>query len=137
VDVTDRSEITDVPGRTLEPYLVTVTVAKGTRSSVQQPPTYTGDTVRLGPVGGGSIEIPDGAISVLIVIAPLIVGTVVQANEQIVREVAPGGNTLKSWDPYAYQGWIPLAAGASHIAFEQAAAQADDLLYFTTFGIDG
>jgi len=137
VDVTDRSDITNVPGRVLEPYLVTVTVAKGTRSSVQQPPTYTGDTVRLSPVGGASIEIPDGAISVLIVIAPLTVGVVVAPNQQIVREIAPGGNTLKSWDPYVFHGWIPLAAGASRLSFEQAAAQAQDLLYFTTFGIDG
>jgi hypothetical protein len=137
VEVTDRSLIGVVPGRELLPYLVTITVAKGSRASVQQPPTYSGDIVRLGPVGGASIPIPNGAISVFITIAPLVLGTVVQANEQLVREKAPGGNTLKAWDPYVFQGWTPLAAGASQISFEQAAAQADDLQYFTTFGIDG
>lgn len=134
VNIVDRSDVTVSP---VVPYLATVTVAKGTRSSVQQPPTYTGERVRLGALGGASIPVPEGAISVNVTIAPLIIGAPIVPEQHIVRETGNGGINLKSWNPTLFQGWIPLAAGATKISFEQSALQAQEFYYFTSFGIDG
>jgi hypothetical protein len=134
VNIIDRSSVSASP---VVPYIATVTVAKGTRSSVQQPPTYTGERVRLTAGGGSSIQIPEGAISVNITIAPLIIGAAIIPEQHIVRETGNGGINLKSWNPTLFEGWIPLAAGATKISFEQSALQGADFYYFTSFGIDG
>ncbi len=134
VRVTDESTIT-VPGKV--EYDVTAIIAPGTRPSVQQPPIYTAARIRLGPVGGNSVPIPDGAISALVTIAPVVIGPVIVPGQHIVRQTGVGGNVLKAYSPVTYTGWIPLAAGSTALAFEQAGGAADDYYYFTTFGIDG
>ncbi len=134
VRVTDESIIT-VANKV--PYDVTAIIAPGTRPSVQQPPIYTGERVRLGPVGGSSIPVPDGAISALITVAPVVIGPTINFNYHIARQIGNGGNVLKAYMPVITDGWIPLANGCTSIAFEQGALAADDYYYFTTFGIDG
>ncbi len=137
VKITDRSAVTDVPNRLLLPYTVQVVAAEGTRPAEEQPPQYTGDTVLLGPLGGTAINVPEGAISAWVFIAPQVLGPVLLAKDHIVRQTTRGGITLRAYSPLDYQGFVPLANGCTKLAFEQTGAQAANIQYFTAFGIDG
>jgi hypothetical protein len=137
VKITDRSVLTNVPGRILLPYTVQVVAAAGTRPAEEQPPQFTGDTVTLGPVGGTTINVPEGAISAWVVIAPQVLGPILIPSDHIVRQTTRGGVTLRAYSPLQVNGFVPLANGCTRLAFEQGALQPANVQYFTAFGIDG
>lgn len=137
VKITDRSVISNVPGRVINAYTVQVVAAEGTRPAEEQPPQFTGDTVNLGPVGGSSIEVPEGAISAWVTIAPQTLGPILIPSDHIVRQTTRGGVTLRAYSPLQVNGFVPLANGCTRLAFEQTALQPATVQYFTAFGIDG
>lgn len=137
VKVTDRSVLTNVPGRVLNPYTVQIVASQGTRPAEEQPPQFTGTTVLLGAGGGSAIDVPEGAISAWVFIAPQVLGAILIPSDHIVRQTARSGITLRAYSPLQVNGFIPLANGCTRIAFEQSALQAANVQYFTAFGIDG
>lgn len=136
VRVVDRSIVTIA---NKQPYVVSINVAPGTRPSVQQPPVFSADRQRLdGGLASGGVVVPAGAISAQINVSGVLVGQpIVDADYFIVRQIANGGLVLKSFSPFRYDGWIPLAAGCTTIRFEQSALVVDNWYWFTSFGIDG
>jgi hypothetical protein len=136
VKIRDRSIVTLT---NKVPYVVSINVAPGTRPSVQQPPVFTGDRQRLnGGLANGNVPVPAGAISAQINVSGILIGQpVVDPDDYIVRQTANGGTNLKSYSPFRYDGWIPLAAGCTSLNFEQAAVVVGDWYWFTSFGIDG
>lgn len=137
VKITDRSVLTNVPGRIISPYTVQVVAAEGTRPAEEQPPQFTGDTVTLGPAGGASIDVPEGAISAWVFIAPAVLGAILIPSDHIVRQTTRGGVTLRAYSPLQVDGFVPLANGCTRLSFEQGALQPANVQYFTAFGIDG
>jgi len=137
VKITDRSVLTVVPGRVIQPYTVQVVAAEGTRPAEEQPPQFTGDNVLLGPLGGTAINVPEGAISAWVVIAPQVLGAILIPSDHIVRQTTRGGVTLRAYSPLQVNGFVPLANGCTRLAFEQSALQPANVQYFTAFGIDG
>jgi len=137
VKITDRSILSVVPGRVIQPYTVQVVAAEGTRPAEEQPPQFTGDTVTLGPVGGSAINVPEGAISAWVVVAPQVLGAILIPSDHIVRQTTRGGVTLRAYSPLQVNGFVPLANGCTRLTFEQGALQPANVQYFTAFGIDG
>lgn len=137
VKITDRSVLSNVPGRIILPYTVQVVAAEGTRPAEEQPPQFTGDTVNLGPVGGSAIVVPEGAISAWVFVAPQVLGPTLLPQDHIVRQTSRGGITLRAYSPLQVNGFVPLANGCTRLAFEQSAGQPATVQYFTAFGIDG
>jgi len=137
VKITDRSVLSVVPGRVIAPYTVQVVAAEGTRPAEEQPPQFTGDTVTLGALGGTTINVPEGAISAWVLIAPQVLGPTLLPKDHIVKQTTRGGVTLRAYSPLDYNGFVPLANGCTQLAFEQTALQAANVQYFTAFGIDG
>lgn len=137
VKITDASVLANVPGRVLLPYTVQVVASQGTRPAEEQPPQFTGQTVLLGPLGGAAIDVPEGAISAWVFIAPQVLGAILIPSDHIVRQTTRGGITLRAYSPLQVNGFIPLANGCTRLTFEQSALQPANVQYFTAFGIDG
>ncbi|HEX6826542.1 MAG TPA: hypothetical protein VF077_09540 [Nitrospiraceae bacterium] len=143
VIITDRSilETNPPPPRffPIQPYTVQVVAAEGTRPAVEQPPQFTGDTILINPAApaGTQIDVPEGAISAWVVIAPQVIGAVLLPEQHIVRQRASGGMILRAYSPLDYNGFVPLANGCTVLTFEQSALQTAPIYYFTAFGIDG
>ena len=138
-------KITDVSsfvGAAAAEYLVSIEVAKGTRPSVERPPTLTaatfsGQSVMVAGVGTTDVEVPQnaGVISVMVTVAPDTIGTAVGAYDVLVNQVNQAGNTLRTYDP-RQTDWVPLAPGCTTIVFTQGAA-APATRWSAIFGIDG
>lgn len=123
---------------TPKPYTVSLQVVKGSRPSIQQPPTYT-TPVGLN-AGAGDIQtvaIPQniGAVSVSVVVYPFLAGTAIGAYDVRVAQISATGTLKKVYDPRQDQ-WVPLASGVTSIVIGSSLA-APQFDYQVTFGIDG
>ena len=124
------------PG-TRDPYTVNMQVAKGSRPSVQQPPTYS--LREQISAGGGAVEnisFPKniGAISVYVAVAPFFAGAAIGAYDiEVIQTVS--GAFIKHYDP-RQSDWVPLGASADGIQLKTSAA-CPPFYYQVTVGIDG
>jgi hypothetical protein len=129
-------------------YDVSITVAPGSRASVQQPPSLSflfDDGIDapgyLIPVPANTtkvIAIPQnsGVISAFItaVAVPYIV---MPDGIAEVRQIAAGGFLQRRYDPLNQSGWVPIVNGAVQLALVNHFAATTELEYSVTFGIDG
>jgi hypothetical protein len=142
-------------------YQVDITVAPGTRASIQQPPTYYPQTREhsgiysvsgVGPIAapGNTVDVPvpDNAGVISYFLEWLAYDSVSQAiiattqADWYIEELAAGGLTLKKYSPLNTNGWVPISPGASilriHGLFPTIGALVSwQLDVNTTFGIDG
>lgn len=123
-------------GSTFVPYMVSVQLAKGSRASIQQPPTYSTDAATLTGNTAVNVDIPQniGAISAFVTVAPAL-DVALGAYQVEVTQVSGNLFRLKRYDP-RQSDWVPLTAGATQIRLASSPT-APDLLYQITFGIDG
>jgi hypothetical protein len=118
-------------------YNVAFQIAKGSRASIQQPPVYSLEpsfSAGAGAISTTNLPANIGAVSVSIVVSPLVAGTSISAYDILVLQ-SSGTTTRKSYDPRQDQ-WVPLAAGADNIQILTSAA-CPAFNYQLTFGIDG
>lgn len=135
VKVFDTSLLLDAYPR--DPYLVSLQASKGTRPSVQQPPTLDGPSISLdpGPVVSADIPIPQdaGAISLFTTVT----AASALAPEQVsVLMRNAGGIVIREYSPLVNTEWVPLPPGASRIQL-RSGVLAPVTNWALTFGIDG
>lgn len=119
-----------------DPYFVSLSVSKGNRASIQQPPFYTLPIDIIAPSSFISTEIPQniGAISVRVDVGPVDAGDPIgEFDLEVLQQY--GGGTLKAYSPKS--GWVPLAPATREIAIAAAAALTDNAYFQITLGIDG
>lgn len=128
------------------PYIVTSSVAHGSRPSIQQPPSldlFDPATGLAFTVTAGTnifVPLPEniGAVSTFICVAPAPIAGVFQ-NTPILNQgaqVGQGqGGTLKLFDPQAYAKWVPLASGTDRLQLINNSAF--DIVFSVQLGIDG
>ncbi len=122
-------------------YDVDITVAPGSRASVNQPPTFsvmnTADgTFEFDVLAAGTqiIQIPQdaGVISSYVTVTDVTNIPIAEGGTKIVLTDV-FGNGLREYDPRA--GWVPVVAGANLLLLKNHAATTQR--YSVTFGIDG
>lgn len=142
-------------------YQVDITVAPGSRASIQQPPTYypeereqsgvfaiIGTGPQAAPGVTADIVVPQnaGVISYFLEWLAFVQGTealiAVTQTDFYVEELAAGGQSLKKYSPILINGWVPISPGCStlriHGLFQTIGALvAWQLNTQVTFGIDG
>lgn len=119
-----------------EDYLVSLSVSKGNRASIQQPPFYTLPIDIIAPGGFIATDIPQdiGAISARVDIGPVDAGDPIgEFDLEVLQQYA--GGTLKAYSPKT--GWVPLAPATRQIAIAAAAALGDSAYFSIVLGIDG
>jgi hypothetical protein len=135
IKVLDASLLLDAHPR--DPYLVSVQTTKGTRATVQQPPTLDTPAVSLdpGPVLSAAIPIPQdaGAISVFVTVTA---ASALEDEQVTVLMRSPGGIVLREYSPLVNTEWVPIPAGASEIRL-RSGVLAPVTNWAVTFGIDG
>jgi len=158
VTVFDRSMQMVANGQDYE-YDVSISVAQGSRSAVQQPPIFipipVAPTTGNGPGSGlltpgqtDTWSFPDdcGAISLYLAFGQGIAGAVGDIPdgtiivEQAYLRGSPGtaGTTLASYDPSVNKGWVPIVPGVNQIKITQNAASALAGIQYTLWiGISG
>lgn len=135
VKVVDASLLLDAYPR--DPYLVSIQATKGTRPSIQQPPTLDTPSVSLdaGPVVSGDILIPQdaGAVSLFTTVTAASALTPEQVTVLIRNQ---GGIVLREYSPLVNTSWVPLPAGATKLRL-RSGVLAPVTNWAMTFGIDG
>ncbi len=123
-------------GSVFVPYTVSLSLAKGSRPSIQQPPVYSLDNLSLAPSGTTTVDIPQniGAVSVFTAVSPVLLGTAIGAYDILEGQLSNAAG-LKSYDP-RQSDWVPLIAGATKLSLGRSAA-APATNWQITFGIDG
>lgn len=128
------------PGVPAVNYSISATLSKGTRPTVQQPPTLQTTPPTVIAAAGGFIQVavPQnvGAISVFV-----LVGNIQNAPA---NEFAPGdievrmtnGTQNYGFQPLQQQGWIPLPPGTTILTITNINASASATVT-TLFGIEG
>lgn len=134
--VFDDSNIAVTPANAIKAYQVSVQVAKGTRPSIQQPPTFTTDDFALAANSNNPVNIPAniGAISVFTAVSPDVIGNAVGAYDVLVTQESLHAER-KQYDP-RQSDWVPLIPGATIVRANSSAAAPITRWQFT-FGIDG
>lgn len=139
VDLVDLSTLSGGPAGSHE-YTGSISVAKGSRPSVQQPPYLTGALASLNPGGDVSgILVPQGAgvISVKVEVVAQLIGTHLNPDDVVVQFMA-SAVVLKQYSPLIDDGWVPLPSGCTLIRFVSTIAVGTiGYILYPTFGIDG
>lgn len=114
---------------------VSITVARGTRANIEQPPTYYLANWTIDPGNQAMVDIPDniGAASVFVTVGPIVIGTAIGAYDVMVNQEA--STRFKYYDP-RQTDWVPLAPGVTRIRVEVSAA-APAVNVVVVLGIDG
>lgn len=142
VQITDASEALTEAGFTLaSDYIANVTVAPGSRPSMQQPPYYEDPDGPYSVVAGASqvVQIPVniGVVSVYVTVATTVAAAPIAQNAVLVQHASSiAANIWKSYDPRDYE-WVPLSPGASELRLLTLAAAPTPLLFTVIYGIDG
>lgn len=124
-------------GSSFVPYTVAVSLAKGSRPSIQQPPTFSQPPFLLAPGASPSFTIPAdaGAVSVFVSVAPELPGGSIGAYQVLVKHLGLT-SVAKSYDP-RQTDWVPLAPGTNRVQILLDAALTTNVLTQITYGIDG
>jgi len=126
----------------VNPYTVSISIAKGSRPSVQQPPYLTPNPafIALDPGGGaGAVLVPNdaGVISIKSEVVAELLGDHLNPDDIVVQFFA-SAVVLKQYSPLIETGWVPLPSGTTavrYLSFFNAGTVG--YLCYTTFGIDG
>lgn len=126
------------------PYKIGVSLSKGTRPPIMQPPvlltTENAVTVThnsLGPVAGIPIPVDAGVISILTSVRPVLAPniTLVNAAEGYVQFAMPGPVLRHAYIPGTPQNFYPIPPGSNLVFFGNSSAVSLDFTY--QWGIEG
>lgn len=140
VRVIDTSAPAVFPDVVDETYRVRILVSRGTRASIDQPPTLIQGVAQTQLAGGAAtsfaVPLDAGAISLHVDVSAL-AGAPLPDNGVQVDQLSDAAATfiLKSYDPRT-DTWVPLAPGCTFVRIRNRTA-AQIILVRGTFGVDG
>ncbi len=123
-------------------YAASVQISKGTRASIQQPPTFIPKvpSVQTAIVNTGTLDIAvpsnAGAISYMTLASPSAPGAAVIAGGiTCAQQLVVGGTNAFISDPILDRGWIPLSPNVTNLRITNKSGVAVNVSVI--FGIDG